>query len=234
MRVGSRQRNFLTSNERCCADCGTALALPTRPLKKYCQTCHARRMKAVVLVSRHNKRAADVGIPGRISCEEWIHLCQQYNHICLRCGRAEPLTMDHVIPVCCDGSTNTIENVQPLCKPCNCTKSARSTDYRHEDASVQQLRWRVLAELGDIHPCQREQYALAWISPSGGIFRVEVRKHFFWLHMKGMPRAQIIYMRDLVTRIGAANISIEQRQALLALRQLFLQDHGSYESEEEE
>ncbi len=214
------------SSERYCPDCGVTLELPSHPHKKYCQTCHDRRMATAVTISRQNRRAADLGIPGRITCDEWIDLCQRHDNTCLRCGCAEPLTIDHVIPFGYEGSTNTIENVQPLCKSCNSIKSGRIADYRYEEASVRQLRRRVLAELGEIHPCRRERYAFAWISPSGDVFRVEARKHYFWLHMKGRPVEQIFYMHTLVTQVGASNITVEQRQALLTLWQRLRQDHG--------
>lgn len=60
---------------------------------------------------------------------EWRALCKEYGNRCLRCGYNLPLTADHVIPVSRGGS-NTIDNIQPLCQPCNSLKGDRSIDYR--------------------------------------------------------------------------------------------------------
>jgi 5-methylcytosine-specific restriction endonuclease McrA len=56
-------------------------------------------------------------------------LLAQHGHRCLCCGASEALTADHVIPVSKGGSSN-IENIQPLCLPCNTRKGARIIDYR--------------------------------------------------------------------------------------------------------
>ena len=49
---------------------------------------------------------------------------------CLCCKEKKKLTVDHVIPVDWGGTSN-IENIQPLCQPCNSSKgNRRDTDYR--------------------------------------------------------------------------------------------------------
>lgn len=60
---------------------------------------------------------------------EWIELCQRFDFRCVRCGVAESLTKDHIIPRSQDGA-DTIDNLQPLCKPCNSQKSDKTIDYR--------------------------------------------------------------------------------------------------------
>lgn len=60
---------------------------------------------------------------------EWLSLCAQCNYKCLCCGLEKELEKDHVIPLS-KGGRDTIDNIQPLCKSCNCKKGTKSTDYR--------------------------------------------------------------------------------------------------------
>jgi len=74
----------------------------------------------------HNKkrRIMKLGNGGSHTLAEWELLKAQYNWTCPRCHKAEPkikLSEDHVIPLSKGGSDN-IENIQPLCKSCNCKK----------------------------------------------------------------------------------------------------------------
>lgn len=78
------------------------------------------------------RRIFKMGKPASFTEAEWQALKAQYNYTCLRCGRQEPeikLTVDHIIPVS-KGGAGTIDNIQPLCKPCNTAKHDREIDYR--------------------------------------------------------------------------------------------------------
>lgn len=73
------------------------------------------------------RRATIRNVSGGHSIGEWLNLKAQYDWKCASCGLCEPkirLTEDHIIPLSKGGSDN-IENIQPLCKSCNCKKHTR-------------------------------------------------------------------------------------------------------------
>lgn len=62
---------------------------------------------------------------------EWELLKKQYGYKCPSCGGKEPeikLTEDHIVPLS-KGGSDYIENIQPLCKSCNCRKHAKIIKY---------------------------------------------------------------------------------------------------------
>lgn len=67
--------------------------------------------------------------PLRISQTDWEALCERYGHKCLACGATDKLVADHIVPISRNG-TNTIDNIQPLCRSCNAKKYANTVDYR--------------------------------------------------------------------------------------------------------
>jgi 5-methylcytosine-specific restriction endonuclease McrA len=77
----------------------------------------------------HNRRARKTQAGGSYTAEEWNALCKQCNHLCLCCNKRRKLVPDHVMPIA-KGGTSNIDNIQPLCQPCNSRKGARFIDYR--------------------------------------------------------------------------------------------------------
>ena len=75
---------------------------------------------------QQRKRAA-----GHLSIKEWAGVLQKYGHKCLKCGHAENITIDHIVPIS-KGGTNAVTNLQPLCGKCNSSKGAKEMDYRME------------------------------------------------------------------------------------------------------
>lgn len=92
--------------------------------RKWCEL-HPEQKAA----SSRNVRAQRKGAEGTHTPEEWRELCERYDNKCLCCNEVKPLTVDHVIPLS-KGGTNYIDNIQPLCKSCNCRKSTKTIDYR--------------------------------------------------------------------------------------------------------
>lgn len=78
------------------------------------------------------RRARLAGVNSELTTDEWEAVLEFYGHKCLCCGKDNvKLTVDHVVPILL-GGTHTVDNVQPLCGPCNSRKKAKHIDYRKE------------------------------------------------------------------------------------------------------
>ena len=75
------------------------------------------------------RRAREHGAKGSYTAKEFAILCEVYGNCCLACGSIERLTADHIIPLV-KGGSNYIDNIQPLCHSCNCSKRDKTIDYR--------------------------------------------------------------------------------------------------------
>ena len=75
---------------------------------------------------------------GSYTAEQFKFLCEINGNKCLCCNKSKVLTADHVIPVSKNGTSN-IDNIQPLCRPCNTRKMTKCTDYRSK-------RWKTHAK----------------------------------------------------------------------------------------
>jgi hypothetical protein len=90
------------------------------------------------------RRARKLKAGGNFTAQEWRDLKAFYNHTCLCCGKQEPeikLSPDHVKALA-DGGSNSIDNIQPLCKLCNERKYTKHIDYRPLTH-----RWEAVAEM---------------------------------------------------------------------------------------
>lgn len=77
---------------------------------------------------------------GSWSYKQWGVLVWHYSPTgkCLWCGRIRKLTVDHVIPISKNGP-NTIDNLQPLCGSCNCTKKEKCYDFRPDNGELARM-----------------------------------------------------------------------------------------------
>ena len=76
-------------------------------------------------------RARKRGAVGVHTIEEWENLKKRFDYMCLCCKRYEPeikLEEDHAVPLSRGGS-NSISNIQPLCRSCNARKHDKIIDY---------------------------------------------------------------------------------------------------------
>jgi 5-methylcytosine-specific restriction endonuclease McrA len=69
------------------------------------------------------RRAKKLLIPGSHTEAEWRALVKSFKGKCVCCGvKPDRLTRDHIIPLGEAGSSDNIDNIQPLCGSCNCRK----------------------------------------------------------------------------------------------------------------
>jgi 5-methylcytosine-specific restriction endonuclease McrA len=101
--------------------------------RRYRQS-HREYEREYARIRVEKRRARKEQANGTFTLEEWEALKMRYNYTCLCCGRREPeirLTADHIVPLS-KGGDNNIDNIQPLCRPCNSAKGVRTIDFRTE------------------------------------------------------------------------------------------------------
>jgi uncharacterized protein YdaU (DUF1376 family) len=83
----------------------------------------------------HAKRSERLANARRLAThtkDEWDVLVDLCGNLCVRCGATPPLSKDHITPIY-QGGSDGIQNLQPLCRKCNQSKGAESTDHRPAD-----------------------------------------------------------------------------------------------------
>lgn len=79
---------------------------------------------------RARRRYLRTQVEGSFTTDEWETLVELCDGRCLKCGRRLKLTADHIIPLTAEGTTNWLDNIQPLCGGCNSSKRTTAVDYR--------------------------------------------------------------------------------------------------------
>ncbi len=87
------------------------------------------KLKRRLIGHIYRERLHKDGNPVYLSYKELTTIFERDKHKCLACGSQERLELDHIIPVSKGGLT-TFDNIQLLCKSCNCSKYNKITDYR--------------------------------------------------------------------------------------------------------
>lgn len=77
---------------------------------------------------KNNKRRSAV-TQGDVPEWAWLALLDLCGHVCVKCGSADRLTIDHIIPLS-KGGAHDISNVQPMCLSCNDKKRVKVWDGR--------------------------------------------------------------------------------------------------------
>lgn len=73
---------------------------------------------------QRRRRAHLVKNAGEIDVVAWNNKLKDLEYKCQHCGTTNRVEMDHKIPLF-KGGTNHIDNLQPLCHPCNSRKGIR-------------------------------------------------------------------------------------------------------------
>lgn len=77
---------------------------------------------AGAVARRRAQRLAAARARGTHTEEEWLALVESFAGACARCGD-RPVTKDHIVAISRGGS-DSIDNLQPLCRSCNSLKGA--------------------------------------------------------------------------------------------------------------
>ena len=106
----NKKYHYLNPPEKPCRNCGGFVRY------KSCNDCVQCRQK-------RRRLRGNFGEAGRRAWET-------YAHQCMKCGSLKNLQLDHIVPRSL-GGPNEFDNLQILCRSCNCKKGNRnSIDYR--------------------------------------------------------------------------------------------------------
>ena len=78
-----------------------------------------------------SERLSNARAKGTHTDEEWLEMLNAYGFSCLACG-CKPIgrpCKDHIVPIY-KGGSDSIQNIQPMCRECNSSKGPNSRDFR--------------------------------------------------------------------------------------------------------
>lgn len=76
-------------------------------------------------VCTHRRKARQRLLPSTLTIQQWESIKEHFNNLCAYCGENKKLTIEHFVPVSKMGEL-TVNNVLPVCSPCNNSKGARN------------------------------------------------------------------------------------------------------------
>lgn len=133
-----RRRNQRGRGEssRPCVTCGITIGPDRNSSARFCtEKCRIKnrqadpKFRSYRVQHARNQRASRKSAPGSFTRQEWLALLDFYGGVCLSCGSDTDISADHVVALA-NGGTNTLDNIQPLCRPCNSKKHVKTIDYR--------------------------------------------------------------------------------------------------------
>ena len=85
--------------------------------------------------------------------EEFQAMVEVFDGRCVRCGSPGDILKDHIIPIY-QGGSDALDNLQPLCAPCNRSKGPENVDHR--DKALKDWKERLQKRLGYSEKTPRE------------------------------------------------------------------------------
>lgn len=76
-----------------------------------------------------SQRLAAARLKGTHTDADWRSLLDVCGYLCCKCKEEEPLVKDHIKPLY-KGGSDSIDNIQPLCRKCNSAKGPDESDLR--------------------------------------------------------------------------------------------------------
>lgn len=120
-----------------CAICHTEFEILPGSTKRFCTPACAhigkKKPKAEKRKSVRTGEAIRVAreiaarARGTHTQEEWMAVLAQHGYRCARCGSTGKMTKDHITPIS-KGGSDGIQNIRPLCAPCNAWKGNRMNE----------------------------------------------------------------------------------------------------------
>lgn len=111
---------------RRCIRCGNAIT--DRAHLLFCETCRPGELvRERQRVAVQNARAAQAGLTGDLSLDQWMETVADFNGLCAYCQERPFEHLEHFIPIDAGGGT-TVGNVVPACGRCNWSKGSDDPD----------------------------------------------------------------------------------------------------------
>ena len=76
--------------------------------------------KSNAITARRRARLLNAPI-NDFTAAQWAEVKSWYQHRCVYCSKAKPLTQDHIVPLS-KGGSHTLSNIVPACRNCNSRK----------------------------------------------------------------------------------------------------------------
>lgn len=78
-----------------------------------------------------SERLAEARKLGTHTAAEWTAMVDIFDSKCVRCDESGEIVKDHIVPIY-KGGSDSISNLQPLCRRCNSSKGPETADFREK------------------------------------------------------------------------------------------------------